>query len=187
MNIYPSDCQLINSARARVAVNPAPTEPVTKEQAKEWLKMEEIDTDDEIITDLITEARQWLEKYCGICLVESQVDALVSVKNRQELPYGPVRDLSAITITDLNDNAISTGCIQIQGFDNNFPVLMGYGQFKVSYVSGYDPIPQPLLGAMKSYIAFAYEHRGEDLDENSSSFAPKARQKAFPYRRNIGF
>jgi hypothetical protein len=183
---YQENC-LTNNATAKVTPEEPVTEPVTLSQAKAWLKMESISDDDEIIEGLITEARQWLERYCGVCLVNSNIEAIISVKNRQQLPYGPIPDLSAIVIMDMDNTVITDNCVSVVGIDGGFPVLTGSGQYRLTYESGYEEVPAALIGAIKSYILFAYEHRGDDLDENSNNFAPKARQKAFPYRQNIGF
>ena len=48
----------------------APTaEPLTLSEAKKWLRMDEISDDDEVINDLITEARLWVERVTGRQLV----------------------------------------------------------------------------------------------------------------------
>lgn len=162
-------------------------EAITLAQAKHYLKMEGINDDDDIITELITEARIWAEKFCAISILSKTVTAILQVKNRIELPYGPVIDISAVVIKDRLGNIVVPGCTTIVGLDGGFPHIAGYGQFQVEYDAGYPIVPADLIGAMLAYIAFAYEHRGDDLEETEANFAPIARKKAFRYKRQMGF
>ncbi len=67
-------------------------EPVTLAEVKNYLKTNSIaDVDeDALTTDMITEAREWVEKRCGISLIAKTVSTILELYNRQELPYGPV-------------------------------------------------------------------------------------------------
>lgn len=154
--------------------------PITLDQAKAWLKMDGITDDDEIIQTIISEAFDWIEEYCGVSIVPSNVVAVIEVKNRAELPYGPVTD-----VTSVNEDADISGlCLYpATGFVN----VATPGRFTVGYTAGYTVIPAALLGAVYGYISYAYEHRGDDFDENSNEFATVACKKAFPFSRNIGF
>jgi hypothetical protein len=167
-----------------VVTESAPTEPVTLAQAKAWLRMENVSLDDALITELITEARKWIEKRCGISIVTKTVVAILEVMNELELPYGPIQDMTGITITD--DDGEPLGNFTIVGLDGGFPVIRGYGRCTVSYEAGMTDFTEA-TGAMKSYIAFAYENRGDEIDESDEPFAKLARKKSNMLKRTIGF
>jgi hypothetical protein len=164
--------------------NPPLVEPVTLQQAKAWLKMEAIDDDDDIITDLITQSRVWLETYCGITLVQRNVTAIIEVNKRLELPLGPVM-IGSIVVQDINNSIVDNP--KIIGPDNSFVILEGQGQFTVSYLAGYDIMPHWAKMALKQYLTYSYEHRGDGLDEDRKEYAYEAKRTAFPYRRNLSF
>lgn len=154
--------------------------PITLAEAKIELKMTGIDDDDTIITRLISEAVDWAELFCGVSIVPQKVVAYLEVKNRMELPYGPV-----VSIDLINEVApLDFSCfIPATGF----VTLHGYGRYTIEYTTGYAVIPPSLLGALYGYICYAYEHRGDAFDEGSVEFAQVAINKAFPSSRNIGF
>jgi hypothetical protein len=157
-------------------------EPVTLIQAKNFLKIDFTD-DDDIITSLITESREWVENRCGISVIHYDCEAIIQVLNSQELPYGPV--IGPITIANAAGNAVSITSYNLVGMD--YPRFMGYGRFTINYRSGFDEVPQGVIGAMLNYIAFCYENRGDLIDESTNSFANQARQKCYPFKRTIGF
>jgi hypothetical protein len=184
---YPHQC--IRSNRSidvqRVRTSNLPEDlPVSLQTAKEWLKMAGIDDDDALIQELISEAVDWLEEYCGLSIVPQTITAYLIVKNRIELPYGPVN-----TITSVNDAAYDplTSTCNLFNPSTGFVNISGYGTYTVEYEAGYTVVPPALIGAIKAYVAYAYEHRGDDFDETSTEFVSTAAHKAFPFTRNMVF
>lgn len=164
--------------------DPMPPEPVSLVAMKQYLKMENISADDSVITDMIKEARRWVERRCGISIVSKGVTAIVEVMNSLELPYGPI-DKDSITVLDNNGETVSTP--RLVGLDGSFICLEGFGRFEVSYEAGYAEVPQELLQAIKAHVAFSYENRGDELDKSNKPYAMEAKAKSNLYRRTIGF
>jgi hypothetical protein len=161
----------------------APTEPVSLEDAKAYLKVG-YDTDDALIERLIVGAREWVERRCGISILPATVVALLQVMNRQELPYGPVTDDPVVT-TPTGD-AVATSLYTFSGLD--FPRLLACGTFQVAYAAGYGAnLPDDLREAILARIAASYEHRGDELDESNVDYSRIAKQKSNLFRRTIGF
>ena len=155
--------------------------PITLAQAKAYLKMEDIDDDDALIESLIKEAVNWLETYCDISAVPQEVTAYLQVKNRIDLPCGPVTEIVSVVPDNGSDNR---DIKPVPGFAR----INGYGLYTITYKAGYTTLPDALTGAILSYIAYCYEHRGDDaIDENAPEFALQARHKAFPFIRSIDF
>lgn len=156
--------------------------PITLAQAKAWLKMTDIDDDDDIIQRLIEEGTDWLEELCGISITETAVTSYLQVHNRVELPYGPVMAITAVNDIPY-DPAVNNCVYPTTGFAN----LSGHGTYKVEYDAGYTSPPTALIGALYGYIAYAYENRGDDFDMSSDKFASVALNKALPFTRNYAF
>lgn len=150
---------------------------------KAYLKVSTTE-DDTLIQEMLLEARFWVEKRCGISLFEKQITAIVEVMNEQELPYGPIQK-ATITVLD-SEGAAVTNPVLI-GLDGGYISLRGYGRFEVSYMAGMETVPEDLKGAIKAYVAFSYENRGDELDKSNQPFAVLARKKSNMYKRTIGF
>lgn len=160
-------------------------EPITLDEAKKWLKMELISDDDDLIEELIVESRMWVERYCAISMVPKSVKCIVNLhcNGSVELPYGPI-DKDSIVVTDINSNEITCG-FRLLGDTGTFIDIQGHGIFNISYSSIAHSVAT-LRGAIKAYIAYAYEHRGDALsDEADKEFAKDAKRKAYPFMRQI--
>lgn len=150
---------------------------------KAYLKVSTTE-DDTLIQEMLLEARFWVEKRCGISLFEKQITAIVEVMNEQELPYGPIQK---DTIVVLNADGDTVAEPVLIGLDNGYISLRGYGRFEVTYTAGMASVPEDLRGAIKAYVAFSYENRGDELDKSNQPFAVLARKKSNMYKRTIGF
>lgn len=167
------------------SIDPPIEEPVTLAQAKAWLRMENVSLDDAIITALITEGRQWVEKRCGISIVTKDIIAILEVMNEIEIPYGPIPDTSAIAMTNSDGEVVDN--FTVVGINGGYPVLRGYGMVNLAYTAGMTTVDQEIRGAILNYVAFAYENRGDEIEESDSPFAKLARKKSNLYKRTIGF
>jgi len=153
------------------------TEPVTLAQAKAWLKVTHDDEDD-IISALITAARQICEGYADLSFVERTVTAVV--KNELDnirLPYGPVGNITSIDDIDGNDVSgyIISGVAQKR-------LCYRCSYAKVIYTAGYAVLPQQFKTALKMQLSWMYVHRG---DEDLSLIAPDAKAILSPYRSHV--
>lgn len=154
--------------------------PVTLDQVKLYLKMDGIVDDDTVISQMIDEGIDWIENFCSISMVPQIVTASLEIKNRIELPFGPI-----VSVDSINEDVVidATHLFPTTGFVN----LSGYGRYTVVYTAGYTIVPPALIGALYGYVSYAYEHRGDAFDESSSEFAAICTHKAFPFIRDICF
>lgn len=153
------------------------TEPVTLAQAKAWLKVTHDDEDD-IITALITAARQICEGYTGLSFVERTVTAVVKNElDNIKLPYGPIGNI--------------TGASDVLGNDFTGYTITGVAQkrlcyrcsyAKLIYTAGYAVLPQQFKTALKMQLSWMYVHRG---DEDLSLIAPDAKAILSPHRSHV--
>lgn len=156
---------------------------VSLEDMKKYLKMEGIDDDDDVIQDMIYQAVEWVENYCGICVREATVSSMLQVLNGIELPFGPVKSIQQIGESEFDPVADKYLFPVQEGYIDIF----GHGIYLVDYTSGYDNVPYSIRQAIKAYVAYVYEHRGDDLDETSTDFAEKAKNILVSYRRITAF
>lgn len=172
------------SVRYGLTVITRPTfEPITTDQAKAHLRVE-IDEDDALIDSLVTAAREWVERYTGLTLCETVLEAAFEGYPDWyiELPKPPVIEIESFKYRDA-DGTDTTLATDQYALDNAFGiaprVVPAYGitwpgtrwqasSLRVRYRAGYaragSPdetgfIPQPLVAAIKLLLGHLYEHR----------------------------
>jgi uncharacterized phiE125 gp8 family phage protein len=165
-------------------------EPVTLEAVKKYLHIGFTD-DDELLTDLITAAREWAEKATGVGLKSRTVSCRVHVTGSIELPYGPVTVRPTIitpiytvrSVTGVVDEYPQTPLANPEYYftPGPFPRVKGLcGEFDLSYTAGYAVIPVGLKLAVMAKVAADYENRG---DQDVSNYEQIANKKASQYKR----
>lgn len=147
------------------------TEPVSLDDAKLWCKIDDNDTDDDLLATLITSARIMCEQYSGVGFKSRMITA--SINNADggfNLPYGPVT--STPTAVDIDNNVIDI-------MYNMGQIQRPIGPMVVSYTGGYATLPQNLITALKQQIIFMYENRGE----GTIALSPMASMILLPLRK----
>jgi uncharacterized phiE125 gp8 family phage protein len=162
------------------------TEPVTLAQAKAWLIIDTVNTDDDtLLTSLITEARQAIEKKTKLSLVARTIIVTADLTREFKLPHGPVRELTEVlfrkgTNTDGTPDyeTLTVTDYTTDGEDFKLINTGRCGRHKITYTAGYgvdeeidydNTIPQDLMLALRSEIAYRYEHRGDETTTLSAA------------------
>jgi len=138
------------------------TEPVTLAEAKNYCRVT-TSVDDALITDLITQARESVEKATQLCLIPKTVTVWFNNTGGQfNFPYGPISFFLSLQTSDSNE--INVGNYQLIG--GPFPRLIfpAFSNMKATYQSGYDCVPKDLKTAILDQIDFDYENRGADIE-----------------------
>ena len=119
---------------------------------------DEFDFDDTLVSAMITEGRMWVEKYTGVHLVEKQIEvSFVNGAGMIELP-GPVTGDIAVT------DELSAAVADVQYIGTLFPKVKTIIEYiaKAAYTVGYGAdCPEWAKNAIKAYVAWAYENRGD--------------------------
>lgn len=135
--------------------------------------------DDDLIGDLITEGRVWVESYTNLHLVPKSLQ--VHFHNGAGLLQLPGPVTGNISIYDENGNTQSN--VSIIG--NEFPkIVTTFGSMlKAEYSAGYSiaTCPSGLKNAIMAYVAENYENRGDDPEVKAVT--ERAARKARPYRK----
>ena len=160
------------------------SEPVSLAEVKSYLRLEgftdesgasEFDYDDTLLESMITQARMWVEKFTAVLVIPRDLTVvLINEAGLIELP-GPINGAIVVTSRDSVVQEVIT-------IGTSFPKLETVFNDRVTlvYEAGYVDAPEWVKNAIKAYIAWAYEHRGdEDLPGSSLRAAVICR----PYRR----
>jgi len=150
-------------------------EPVTLQEVKNWLRID-LDDDDDILTMLITAARETLEAYTNVSFISRVVKA--TIKNQlggYPLPYGPVGDI--ISFTDKDGEDITD--YEITGTDFKQVETAFFDPVTVEYNAGYSVPPTDFKTAILCQVALMYENRGE------ATISGSAKALLSKYRRVI--
>ena len=141
-----------------------PTEPVTLAEAKNYCRVT-TNADDALITDLITEAREAVEKATGTCIVQKNVTIWFNnPASNFNLPYGPMDPTTFKLYDDINNTEVLAANYRLVGGQYpslNFPI---WNQLRATYTSGFTSVPKDLKTAILDQIDFDYENRGADIE-----------------------
>lgn len=152
-------------------------EPVSLTKVKTWLQIDFMDFD-ELFTDLIIGARQSIEEYTSLALVESTVSLDFCQSDFSEpftLPYAKKVKEDSLSITDSEENEVTD--FKIRG---NQLKIYAPGHYTITYTTQ-NMIPQALKEAVLMEVAERFQSRGENKANNGLSEAAKV--KAEPYRQ----
>lgn len=139
----------------------APVEPVTLEEAKDFCRID-IDTDDDLIEELITAAREMCESFTNIGFIKLERIVILNNGNGgQLLPYGPVGEISEVI---LNDEVLSSDEYEIAG--NEFKRLLSPSDenIQITYIGGYEVLPKRLKTALLNAVYYLYDNRAQGVD-----------------------
>lgn len=149
-----------------------PSEPVTLQEMKDYLRLEgftdtdesttdslsDFDFDNTLITNMIVAARKKIERFCGVSLVFHSWKVLLTNECGDiELPYGPVQDLTSITYK--SGDAVDADVIETRGFDFLHLEEPKSDKMIVIYDAGYEDCPEELALAIKQMVGHWYENR----------------------------
>ena len=157
------------------------TEPVTLAQAKEYARIDG-NSEDALITSLITMARTHCESYIGKCIVLKTVTITSFTYPYQfQMPYGPLTNEANISkCVTLDQNGVETPLIY-QVNAGLFPKLFIIGgaqsyKFKLIYSAGFTTVPEDIKLAIKMMVNTLYERREDfsDLQAIESPLGVKA-------------
>ena len=154
-----------------------PTEPVTVEEAKSYMRLEgfqdvdesmatEFTEDDDLIERLIVAARKKLELTYGISLVQKTLRAtLTNLAGDIEIPQGPVVSITSLTNksgAEITDYVIS-GYPEQEDEYNDFIELEcpQYEKMVMVYTAGYQDVPEALKVEILRMVTYWFENRGD--------------------------
>lgn len=147
-------------------------EPLTIDEVKLHLRLNDDTTEDAWIADRIVAAREWCENYTGKALAWQTIELYGSGFPSGQgfrLPMAPIVSVTSVTYKDsagtestFTDYIADTvnGWV-VPAYGKSWPSFTPYpvNPVKVTYVAGYDSAPQVVKQAMLLLIGHWYENR----------------------------
>jgi hypothetical protein len=152
-------------------------EPVSLTKVKSWLQIDFLDFD-ELFTELIIGARQSIEEYTSLAIVESTVTLDFCQSDFNEpftLPYAKKVKEDTLSIVDSEETQVTD--YKLRG---NVLKIYAPGQYTITYTTQ-NTIPQALKEAVLMEVAERFQSRGEN--EANKGLSQTAKVKAEPYRQ----
>ena len=129
------------------------SEPVTLVDMLAWGEVDQ-NTDDSLISALITTARIMCEQYTNTSIITRTIVADINNANGGFiLPYGPVTNTP--TAVDWQNDAITL----VWNFRQ---IQTPYGRMAVTYTAGFTAVPEVYKTAIMQQVLYLNEHRGDD-------------------------
>ena len=174
---------MINSEFQVEVVTDLSIEPVTLQEAKDYMRISS-DSENDLIEELITSARERIEKFTGLSLGEKTLRAYWFYYHvPAEIPYGPVTLINSVV--DDNDVALEYTARGLQ-----YKVLEAYSTqgLVIEYEAGFAVAPKGLKLAILKQVSTDYENRENYVvGEMAYELSSDARRQAMPYCRNTIF
>ena len=174
---------MINSEFQIEILTDLTTEPVTLQEAKDYMRISS-DSENDLIEELITSARERIEKFTGLSLGEKTLRAYwFYYHTPAEIPYGPITLINSVV--DDNDVALEYTARGLQ-----YKVLEAYSTqgLVIEYEAGFAVAPKGLKLAILKQVSTDYENRENYVvGEMAYELSSDARRQAMPYCRNTIF
>lgn len=166
----------------------AVVEPVSLTDAKNWLRITNYDTDDELISSLVNGARVHIEKLTGCSLVNKSVRINVELTPQSQgfwmidVPYGPLLCVDEIKMK----SGMNTYDILVK--NDEYEVIGGKiwlytpGIYVIKYQCGFSSIPEDLATDILTLTAWSYENRGKKMNADI-----KNRMSEFPSWEGLNY
>lgn len=130
-------------------------EPVNLDMIKSHLSITFDDSND-LLELLAVSAREYVEEYLGISIVDSTVTSYWNTLSCVELPYGPVKSITSTTdgSTDISDDVVYSGIgYKSISAEMSSPVMVTY---ETGFTGG---VPSVLKLAILKLVTDNYEQR----------------------------
>ena len=179
------------------------TEPISLAEAKLHLKVDtDLTADDNLITALITAARQMAENYTGLALINQTWEYATDQFTDSQIPLRPA-PLSSIASITYKDSAnvtqtLSSSVYEANTYEMPGKVMLKYNQvwpttlliensILITFVAGYgtasSSVPAAIRAAILLIIGHLYEHRENVVIGTISSELPQGAEYLLnPYR-----
>ena len=174
---------MINSEFQLEVVTDLSVEPVTLQEAKDYMRISS-ESENDLIEELITSARERIEKFTGLSLGEKTLRAYWFYFHiPQEIPYGPVTLIESV----VNDEDVA---LEYTARGLQYKMLEAYSTvgLTIEYEAGFAVCPKGLKLAILKQVSTDYENRENySIYDQAYELSSDARRQAQPYCRNTLF
>jgi hypothetical protein len=145
-------------------------EPVAISEIKAYMRLEgwsdeisestEFSFDDDLIAELISSSRQYIEQMANVSLIPHQLEVVLTNAHRIELPFSPIDEVTEVVGSD--GLTIDSDLVTTVGNDRKFLKTPVGFDLVVSYTTKVLIDSRPLLD-IKRLVAALYDNRGMTL------------------------
>lgn len=156
------------------------TEPVELDLLKTYVQVRS-GFHDTLLTELLTEARERVEKFLCLSLVETEITVRWEELSTEELPYGPVKSL-----TSVSDSSGTIVSFVMEGMlESNVSIRANRSEPTViKYIGGFtEDVPKPIKLAIMKLVCDNFEFRTGITLETVQQLPNDWKKTCRPYRR----
>jgi hypothetical protein len=133
----------------KLKINPIGQEPISLDDAKSYLQVDYFE-DDKLISRLIHSARQYVETFCGISIIEKEIELIVTINSTPFLlPYGPIKEITLLEV----DGQPVTNIVDEYVYDTGT-------MLEAKYTTGQYHLPEGLEQLIYDILKIYYDARG---------------------------
>lgn len=171
----------------------AATEPITLSEAKAYLRVD-TSTEDALITDCITAARKYVEKYTGKSFTAKTLSVvfgdLWKADEILELPYPPIASITSVHEVDEEgtETELTLNVDYYKRGQNNIEITGVFDkayQYKAIYTTSASEADDLIKFAMLKLVADYYENRQNEKEEGSFKITYDTLNLLSSYRKNV--
>jgi|APGre2960657404_1045060.scaffolds.fasta_scaffold03648_2 uncharacterized phiE125 gp8 family phage protein len=168
-----------------VVITDLATEPVTVQEAKNYMRISN-NEEDTLIGELITSARQRLEGFTNRSFGTKTLKVRWNELNGwQELPYSPIQSITSVVNDDLTALTYESKGLEVKQIE-----AFSFDGVIVQYVAGFTTLPKALKEAILKEVSTSYENRENYiLADSATILSNEAKMLASRFSRNtlLGF
>lgn len=179
---------MISFSNIQITETGTPTEPVTVDEVKAWISGLEGSTDfDTMLEGMITSARQDIENYLNLKLVDSSISLYASATKEDEeiylFPYAEnIGFLSNVVVNKIVKGEADELLVENDGYYlNDVLSFTACGKFKVDYNIDASNVSSTLKEAVKMLVAYRFANRGDN--EKQMGIPEDVVSKIHPYKQ----
>ena len=129
------------------------SEPLSTTDAKSWMRVLYSD-EDTLIGSLITQARDVIEKYLNLSMIDKTITLTLTDRDSIQLPYGPVQVITSVKDKDGDDLDY-----EVLNEKITFNSIVEYAI--IVYDVGFVTVPNGLIIGLQQVVMRYFENRGE--------------------------
>jgi len=160
-------------------------EPVTLAEVKAFCRLDaDYASDDAILSLLISQAREKLEKHLNLSFAEKVIQVQWNGLYI-DLPYGPIKTFGVLDpVVDYTSQGLDFKSVFVNSLEEYIIYPVGYetqNSYILEYTAGYENLPKALKYSLLLQIDFDYKNQGLPVEP----LYAVALQNAEPYSRNL--
>lgn len=179
---------MINISNIQITESDTITEPVTLGEVKTWIRgLEGVTELDDLFTSMITAARQDIENWLNLKLVDSSVSFYVSTtKEDDEVYQFPYAENIGFTSNTAVNKIVKGEADELMTENENYYLndvltISSCGKYKIEYDINASNVSSTIKEAIKMLVAYRYSNSGDQ--DKQQGIPEDILSKIHPYKQ----